>query len=326
MDDRLHPCAFFSRHLSPAEWNYDVGNRELLALVLQEWRHWLEGAPEPYIVWRDHKNLAFLRGAKQLNSRQAQWALFLGQFDFVLTYRPGSKNVKPDALLHQFSADPSNWDPELIPGLHHRSSNLACGGVRVRGAEGQCPTLADPRQIFRLFPRLHAPQRHRFRSCQFMSQVREAFCKPLRATASLCSGYHSQSNGQTEGKPGPGDHAEVRGSSDPCSVELLAALNGVRAQLPGPYRVWCLPICGVPGLPAAPLRLPGGGGCGSIGLGTPSSLPEVLANWYTPFFPFTSLQVQWGANRRRSPAPLYRPGQKIWLFVETCRSRWTRES
>ena len=42
-DQKLHPCAFFSRRLSPAEVNYDIGNRELLAVVLalQEWRHWL---------------------------------------------------------------------------------------------------------------------------------------------------------------------------------------------------------------------------------------------------------------------------------------------
>ncbi|KAK3517438.1 hypothetical protein QTP70_010681 [Hemibagrus guttatus] len=43
---KLHPCAFFSRKLNPAEVNYDIGNRELLAvkLALEEWRHWLEGA------------------------------------------------------------------------------------------------------------------------------------------------------------------------------------------------------------------------------------------------------------------------------------------
>ena len=43
---KLHACAFFSRQLSPAEQNYDVGNWELLAikLALEEWRHWLEGA------------------------------------------------------------------------------------------------------------------------------------------------------------------------------------------------------------------------------------------------------------------------------------------
>lgn len=42
----------------PPERNYDVGNRELLAmaLVLQEWLNWLEGAPEPFTVWTDHKH------------------------------------------------------------------------------------------------------------------------------------------------------------------------------------------------------------------------------------------------------------------------------
>uniref|UniRef100_A0A4W5K2I5 ribonuclease H n=1 Tax=Hucho hucho TaxID=62062 RepID=A0A4W5K2I5_9TELE len=41
---KLCPCAFFSKKLSPAEQNYDVGDRELLAVVraLKAWRHWLE--------------------------------------------------------------------------------------------------------------------------------------------------------------------------------------------------------------------------------------------------------------------------------------------
>ncbi len=40
-DQKLHPCAFFSRRLTPTERNYDTGNRELLAvkLALEEWRH-----------------------------------------------------------------------------------------------------------------------------------------------------------------------------------------------------------------------------------------------------------------------------------------------
>lgn len=42
-DQKLHPCAFFSRKLSLVE-NNDVGDRELLVvkLALKEWRHWLE--------------------------------------------------------------------------------------------------------------------------------------------------------------------------------------------------------------------------------------------------------------------------------------------
>ncbi|KAK3548395.1 hypothetical protein QTP70_012639 [Hemibagrus guttatus] len=59
---RLHPCAFFSRKLNLAEVNYDIGNRELLAvkLALKEWRHWLEGARHPFLVLTDHKNLEYL--------------------------------------------------------------------------------------------------------------------------------------------------------------------------------------------------------------------------------------------------------------------------
>ncbi len=59
---KISPCAFFSRKLSPAERNYDIGNRELLAikLALEEWRHWLKGAQHPFIVLTDHKNLQYL--------------------------------------------------------------------------------------------------------------------------------------------------------------------------------------------------------------------------------------------------------------------------
>ena len=30
----LHPCAYYSRKFTPAEQNYDIGNRELLAIKL----------------------------------------------------------------------------------------------------------------------------------------------------------------------------------------------------------------------------------------------------------------------------------------------------
>ena len=92
-DNKVHLCAFFSKRLSPAERNYDVVNRELLALklALEEWRHWLEGAGQPFLAWTDHKNLEYIRTAKRLNSRQARWELFFNRFDFTLSYRPGSR-------------------------------------------------------------------------------------------------------------------------------------------------------------------------------------------------------------------------------------------
>lgn len=83
----MHPNAFFfSKKLRQAERNYDVGNRELLALklALEEWQHWLEGAQQPFLVLPDHKNLEYLHTAKRLNPRQA--------------YQLGSKNGKADVL------------------------------------------------------------------------------------------------------------------------------------------------------------------------------------------------------------------------------------
>ncbi|KAG1925598.1 hypothetical protein F2P79_025429 [Pimephales promelas] len=118
---KMFPCAFFSRKLSPAERNYDVGNRELLAmkLALEEWRHWLEGAIEPFIVLTDHKNLEYLRSAKRLNPRQARWALFFTRFNFTVTYRPGSKNTKADALSRQTEETNSNPNPERVLGENY---------------------------------------------------------------------------------------------------------------------------------------------------------------------------------------------------------------
>ncbi|KAK3505817.1 hypothetical protein QTP70_003921, partial [Hemibagrus guttatus] len=116
---KLYPCAFYSRKLTTAEANYDVGNRELLAIkaALEEWRHWLEGARHPFQVLTDHRNLEYLRGAKRLNPRQARWALFFTRFRFMVTYRPGSKNGKADALSRRFEGadEPVLSEPILPP-------------------------------------------------------------------------------------------------------------------------------------------------------------------------------------------------------------------
>ncbi|KAF7646418.1 hypothetical protein LDENG_00188160 [Lucifuga dentata] len=115
-DNKIHPCAYFSYKLKPAECNYDIGNCELLAvkLAVEEWRHWLEGAKVPFLVWTDHKNLEYFRTAKRLNSWQARWSLFFNRFLFTLSYRPGSRNIKPDALSRCFHSDDCKKEAEPI--------------------------------------------------------------------------------------------------------------------------------------------------------------------------------------------------------------------
>ncbi len=119
-DEKVHPCDFFSHRLSPAERNYDIGNRELLAvrLALGEWRHWLEGAARPFLVWTDHKNLEYIHSAKRLNARQARWALYFGRFNFSLSYRPMpflvcSRVLGGMRLLTPFSPSGWWWGPSL---------------------------------------------------------------------------------------------------------------------------------------------------------------------------------------------------------------------
>ncbi|KAL0183738.1 hypothetical protein M9458_019434, partial [Cirrhinus mrigala] len=81
---------------------------------LEEWRHWLEGAKFPFTILTDHRNLEYLRSAKRLNHRQARWAFFFTRFDFSVTYRPGSKNTKADALSRLYEAEYQPLSPDPI--------------------------------------------------------------------------------------------------------------------------------------------------------------------------------------------------------------------
>ena len=84
--NRWHPVAFYSKSLLPAKQNYDIHDKELLAIVraLETFRHYLEGHPIPFEIWTDHNNLAYFRTKQKLSRQQARWSLFLSQFDFTI--------------------------------------------------------------------------------------------------------------------------------------------------------------------------------------------------------------------------------------------------
>jgi RNase H-like domain found in reverse transcriptase len=69
----LHPVAFHSRTFSSAELNYDVHDKELLAIfeAFKRWQHYLEGSALPIDVVTDHKNLEYFSTTKLLTRRQA---------------------------------------------------------------------------------------------------------------------------------------------------------------------------------------------------------------------------------------------------------------
>ena len=100
-EDRLwRPVAFLSKSLNETKRNYEIHDKEMLAIVrgLEVWRHLLEGVQYKFEIWTDHKNLEYFMKAQKLNRRQARWALYLSQFDFTLKHVAGSKMGKADGL------------------------------------------------------------------------------------------------------------------------------------------------------------------------------------------------------------------------------------
>jgi len=61
--------AFISKSLSDTERNYEIHDKEMLAIVrcLEEWRHFLEGMVVKFEIWTDHKNLEYFIKAQKLN-------------------------------------------------------------------------------------------------------------------------------------------------------------------------------------------------------------------------------------------------------------------
>jgi hypothetical protein len=116
-----HPVSFISKTLSPAERNYEIYDRELLAIIraLEEWRHYIQGSPHTTIVLSDHKNLTYYREAKKLTRRQARWSLYLSEFDIKLIHTPGNKMVQSDALSRRPDLcpdeDTDNEDIVMLP-------------------------------------------------------------------------------------------------------------------------------------------------------------------------------------------------------------------
>ena len=76
-DGKQYPVAFYSKSLSPVEWNYEIYNKEILVIiyVLEKWKHFLEGAANLKEIWTDHKNLEYFMTTKKLNCWQVCWSL-----------------------------------------------------------------------------------------------------------------------------------------------------------------------------------------------------------------------------------------------------------
>jgi len=137
-DGKWHPVVFYSKSLSSMERNYEIHDKEILAIirVLEEWRYFLEGATHPVEIWTDHKNLEYFMTAKILNHCQARWSLHLARFDFLLHHCPRHTMGKLDTLSRRADHRNVASDNENIVLLRPEFLTVrALEGVELAGVE-----------------------------------------------------------------------------------------------------------------------------------------------------------------------------------------------
>ena len=119
-DRRWRPVAFISKLLNDTERNYEIHNKEMLAVIrcLEAWRHFLEGARTKFKIWTDYKNLEYFITNQKLNRWQARCTLFLSRFDFILKHVLGSRMEKVDRLSRRLDwrkgVEKDNKDRTLV--------------------------------------------------------------------------------------------------------------------------------------------------------------------------------------------------------------------
>jgi transposase InsO family protein len=125
VDDIWKPVAFLSKPLSETQRNYQIYDRELMAIVLafEAFRHYLIGHPLPVEVWTDHANLQYFRESQKLNRQQACWLTQLQDYDYTLHHIPGKANSKADILSRRAGFDKredDNKEVTLLKPMHFR--------------------------------------------------------------------------------------------------------------------------------------------------------------------------------------------------------------
>ncbi|KAJ1578183.1 hypothetical protein NDA12_006979 [Ustilago hordei] len=113
-EGRWHPVAFYSRKMSSAEKNYEIHDKELLAVVacLTQWQHMLAGLLSQLVILTNHEALKYFKSQRHITGQQARWAILLADFDFILQYRPGDKGGEPNALTRRTDMQPAGEEQD----------------------------------------------------------------------------------------------------------------------------------------------------------------------------------------------------------------------
>jgi hypothetical protein len=95
-----HPIAYYSAMFTQTEQNYDIYERELLAIMksLAHWQPYLGWTKEPFTILTDHANLQYWKAPRNLNQRMARWHTDLQEYNYEIQHVPGKVNIPADVL------------------------------------------------------------------------------------------------------------------------------------------------------------------------------------------------------------------------------------
>ena len=229
------PVAFASKTFSPAEINYSVTEKELLALVwatTEKFRHYVLGTQ--YELQGDHKALiTLLTPGRSVNRRQARWIEILQEQGVPqMNYVPGSTLVVPDAL----SRRPDYM--QLIPTA--RQGLLANPRYQQRAAVPS-QTDAEQEEYFTSKTRVHSmPARDTWMPAMLADVPKAPTLEPIRSRCtnldndpSLPTGVLPHGKVNSVAEDGGGDtiehtHEHMDTEVDLCRT-MLELLTGVWA-------------------------------------------------------------------------------------------------
>jgi hypothetical protein len=113
------PVAYFSCTFSPTEANYDIYEKEFLAVIkaIEHWRAHLIWTKQPFIIKTDHKNLTYWKEPKKLTGQTARWHEKMQDYNFKIVHIPGKRNGPADALsrMHQGEDQEESKLTPLLP-------------------------------------------------------------------------------------------------------------------------------------------------------------------------------------------------------------------
>ena len=140
------PVAFFSAKHLPAECNYDIHDKELLAIIkcIKEWNSELRGLKKPFTILTDHKNLEPFGTKKVLNERQIRWMEILAPLSFTLKHRPGKASVVPDALSRREQDMPQDATDSRVVSRNQTLLPSTLWVSNIKAHDLYCPFPDEP--------------------------------------------------------------------------------------------------------------------------------------------------------------------------------------